>query len=115
VFQCVGAPGGITTGTLEGYVQTQTRYVRISATCNNGPTTKIWPDITQADGEILSITGVVYAKVTNKPGSPVVNESTPCPFTRFNGFVGEICIANPNENTPPGRVDFNISIGPPGQ
>jgi hypothetical protein len=114
-LNCIGFPGANTYGSLRGYIKFEHRLVDMTNTCSSAaPGARLpWPDIYEEDGKVLYQDMTVRSQVVTKPGRPPFAASDVNTFTSSTGFIDGTSIANPSEDTPPGRVYFNISIGPP--
>jgi hypothetical protein len=114
-FNCIGFPGAMAYGSVRGYIKFEKRFVDVTNTCTSAvPGGKLaWPEIYEEDGKVLYQTMTVRAQVVAKPGYPPLNVQDAGTYVTSNGFLEGTTIANPSADTPPGRVYFNISIGPP--
>lgn len=111
-LECIGFPGARTTAVLTGNIETLTRIITFRASCDNGVSTSVFPELTDADGPINSIQAHIIAETAPRNGGIGTRVKTPCTFTSQNSFLAGTCIANPSEKTPPGRVNFSISVAP---
>jgi len=108
-FGCVGDPAGRTTGSINGYIVTEGRWITYAANCdstkNGGVPTVTYPVVMPTDGPIQAVVLVVKSEFT-PAGQKAVRKV--CSVQATSGYVEGRCFVNPSKYN--ASVHYFLSI-----
>jgi hypothetical protein len=107
-LNCFRTPYGHTQASVSGTLTFEATTVAFAASCEDGPSQAVWPQLDYRYGPVREIAAPVVVQLTDSQQQVV--GTTSCTFTTTNTFVYGHCMAAPALAA--GEVQLLISLAP---
>jgi hypothetical protein len=107
-LNCFRTPYGHTQASVSGTLTFDATAVAFAASCADGPSQDVWPELDYSYGSVREIAAPVVVRLTDSQQQVV--GTTRCTFTTTNTFVSGHCMAVPALVA--GEVQLLISLAP---